>query len=130
MKKMRFMVVLSACPKSGGERHEPNLLVFPLFLLVKCALYCDLQWILVRSEKYLCTKMFSLAVCACCQLLAHRPKVRATVVPVGKALDINHQLCPARTILWLGHGCSSHRMLLEHECYYGLGMDALVTVCS
>ena len=47
----------------------------------------------------------------------------------------------------VGHGCSRHRMLLEHECYYGwawmlwspyafgtrmliwLGMDALVTVC-
>ena len=27
------------------------------------------------------------------------------------------------TLLWLGHGCSSHRMLLEHECYDGLGMD-------
>ena len=23
---------------------------------------------------------------------------------------------------------SSHRMLLEHDCYYGLGMDALVTI--
>ena len=32
--------------------------------------------------------------------------------------------------LWFGHGCSGHRMLLEHERNYGLGMDALVTVCS
>ena len=53
-----------------------------------------------------------------------------------------------RTELWFGHGCSGHRMLLEHERNYDLGMDAghrmllehernydlgmdaLVTVCS
>ena len=34
------------------------------------------------------------------------------------------------TLLWFGHGCTGHRMLSEHERYYGLGMDALVTVCS
>ena len=32
--------------------------------------------------------------------------------------------------LWLGRGCPGHRMLLEHERNYGLGMDTLVTVCS
>ena len=32
--------------------------------------------------------------------------------------------------LWFEHGCSGCRMLLEHECYSGSGMDALVTVCS
>ena len=32
--------------------------------------------------------------------------------------------------LWFGHGCSGERMLLEHERHYGLGMDALVSVCS
>ena len=31
---------------------------------------------------------------------------------------------------WFGHGCSGDRMLLEHDGYYGLGVDALVTVCS
>ena len=36
----------------------------------------------------------------------------------------------ARTLSWCGHGCSGHRMLSEHERHYGLGMDALVTVCS
>ena len=35
-----------------------------------------------------------------------------------------------RTKLWFGHGCSGHRMLLEHERNYDLGMDALVTVCE
>ena len=35
-----------------------------------------------------------------------------------------------RTLLWFGHGCSSDRMLLEHERYYGLGMDALIIECS
>ena len=35
-----------------------------------------------------------------------------------------------RTLLWFGHGCSETRMLLEHERYYGLGMDALRPVCS
>ena len=34
-----------------------------------------------------------------------------------------------RTELWFGHGCSGHRMLLEHERNRGLGMDALVTEC-
>ena len=35
-----------------------------------------------------------------------------------------------RTRLWFGHGCSGHRMLWEYERDYGLGMDALVSVCS
>ena len=35
-----------------------------------------------------------------------------------------------RTELWLGHGCSGHHMLLEHDRYSGLGMDALVTIRS
>ena len=35
-----------------------------------------------------------------------------------------------QTELWFGHGCSGQRMLFEHELNYGLGMDALVTVCS
>ena len=29
-----------------------------------------------------------------------------------------------------GNGCLAEHMLLEHERSYGLGMDALVTVCS
>ena len=32
-------------------------------------------------------------------------------------------------LLWSGHGCSGDRVLLEHK-RYGLGMDALVAVCS
>ena len=36
----------------------------------------------------------------------------------------------ARTDICFGHGCSGHRMLLEHERDYALGMDSLVTVCS
>ena len=35
-----------------------------------------------------------------------------------------------RSESWFGHGCCGERMLLEHERNYGLGMDALVTVCS
>ena len=35
-----------------------------------------------------------------------------------------------RTELWSGHGCSSERLLLEHERNYGFGMDALVSACS
>ena len=34
-----------------------------------------------------------------------------------------------RTSLWFGHGCSGDRMLREHELYYDLSMDALVTGC-
>ena len=35
-----------------------------------------------------------------------------------------------RTLLWFGHGCFGQRMLSEHERYYDLRMDALVSVCS
>ena len=35
-----------------------------------------------------------------------------------------------RTEPWFGHGCSGHRMLLEHGQNHGLGMRARVTVCS
>ena len=35
-----------------------------------------------------------------------------------------------RREIWFGHGCSSHRMRLQHKRNYGLGMDALVTVCA
>ena len=35
-----------------------------------------------------------------------------------------------RTELWFGHGCSGHRMLLEHERNCNLGMDALASGCS
>ena len=35
-----------------------------------------------------------------------------------------------QTLLWFGHGCFGQRMLLEHERYYGFGMDALVSACS
>ena len=35
-----------------------------------------------------------------------------------------------RTEVWFGHGCSGRGMLLEHHRNYGLGMDALATVCS
>ena len=31
---------------------------------------------------------------------------------------------------WFGHGSSGEHMLLEHERNCGLGMDALVSVCS
>ena len=34
-----------------------------------------------------------------------------------------------RTLLWFGHGCFGQRMPWEHKRYYGLGMDALVSVC-
>ena len=29
-----------------------------------------------------------------------------------------------------GLGCAGSRVRLEHQCYYGLGMDALLTVCT
>ena len=35
-----------------------------------------------------------------------------------------------RTETWFGHGCSGDLKLLEHEREYGLGMDALVSLCS
>ena len=35
-----------------------------------------------------------------------------------------------RRRLGLGHGCNGNRMLLEHASNFGLGMDAMVTVCS
>ena len=35
-----------------------------------------------------------------------------------------------RMLSWFGPGRSGNRMLLEHERYHALGMDALATVCS
>ena len=32
-----------------------------------------------------------------------------------------------RTLSWFGHGCTSTRMLAEHERSYGLGMDDLLS---
>ena len=32
--------------------------------------------------------------------------------------------------LWFGHGCSGDRIALGAPRNHGLGMDALVTVCS
>ena len=34
------------------------------------------------------------------------------------------------TSLWFGHGCTGHCVLVDQKRHYGLGMDALVTVCS
>ena len=49
----------------------------------------------------------------------------------GRLLRFGHGCSDHRMPLeWFGHGCSDHRMLLEQERYYGLGMDALVIVCS
>ena len=49
----------------------------------------------------------------------------------GTSLRFGHGCSDHRMLLeWFGHGCSDHRMLLEQERYYGLGMDALVIVCS
>ena len=42
----------------------------------------------------------------------------------------SHRMLLAQALLWFGHGCSSHRMLLRNGLYYGVGIDALVTVCS
>ena len=35
-----------------------------------------------------------------------------------------------RALLWFGHECSGYWMHWEHERYSGLGMNALVIVCS
>ena len=32
--------------------------------------------------------------------------------------------------LWFGHGCTGHCVLVDQKRHYGLGMDALVAVCS
>ena len=33
-------------------------------------------------------------------------------------------------LLCFGHGCSGERMLSARKCFYGSGMDALVSGCS
>ena len=35
-----------------------------------------------------------------------------------------------RALLWFEHGCFGQRMLSEHQRFYGLGVDALVSGCS
>ena len=32
-------------------------------------------------------------------------------------------------LFWFRHGCSGDRMFLEHVRGYGLGLDALLTIC-
>ena len=48
----------------------------------------------------------------------------------GYSTPLSPYALGTRMLLWFGHVCSSHRMFLDHGRYYGLGMDALVTVCS
>ena len=43
----------------------------------------------------------------------------------GEPMLVEHE----RNFLF-GHGRSGERMLVEHKWNYGLGMDALVSVCS
>ena len=35
-----------------------------------------------------------------------------------------------QTLSWFGHGCFGQRMLWERKRFYGVGMDAFVSVCS
>ena len=55
---------------------------------------------------------------------------RNTNVISVRARSSGERMLSTQTLLWFGHGCSSDRMLWEHERPYGLGMDALVSVCS
>ena len=52
------------------------------------------------------------------------------VVLVWGWMRWSSQALGTRTLLGFGHGCAGHRMLLEQERYYGLGMGALVIGCS
>ena len=51
--------------------------------------------------------------------LEHERHIRACMLRLSYALG-------TRTLFWFGHGCSGYLMLLEHERYDGLGMDAVV----
>ena len=48
----------------------------------------------------------------------------------GKGLQVCHGEPSTNVIMSFGHGSSGECMLLEHERNFGLGMDALVSVCS
>ena len=48
----------------------------------------------------------------------------------GLELARDGWVCGNSTLLWFDYGCIGDRMPLEHECYYGLGMDALVIACT
>ena len=52
------------------------------------------------------------------------------VIMVWEWMHLLSHALGTRTLLWFGHGCTSNRMLAEHERYYGLGMVALFIVCS
>ena len=66
---------------------------------------------------------------ACCK---PRPASEAATTELGFThwMLWSPYVLGTRTRLCFGHGCSGHRMFLEHERDYALGMDALVTVCS
>ena len=63
------------------------------------------------------------ALVTVCSGNANAIKVWAWILWLSYALE-------ARTLSRFGHGCSGDCMLSEHERYYGLGMDPLVTGCS
>ena len=83
---------------------------------------CSGQRMLLEHERYYGLGMGA-TVAVCSWNNTNAIMVWAWVLQCGYALG-------TRTLLWFGHGCSSDRMLLEHERYYGLGMDALIIECS
>ena len=52
------------------------------------------------------------------------------VILVWEWMHLSSYALGTRTLLWFGHGRTIFGMLSENERYCGLGMDALVIVCS
>ena len=73
----------------------------------------------------LCTKLAVTCFGALALLLSWRKSAW-----FGHGCSVKRDALGTRPELWFGHGCSGQLMLLEHDRNYGLGMDALVSVCS
>ena len=55
---------------------------------------------------------------------------RVDFTSLSLAAQLRQGTLETRTLLWFGHGCTGNRMLSKQERHFGLGTDALVTVCS
>ena len=109
-----------------SRNHPCHYLSYALYALGTRRLFwfgngCTCYRMLSEHERY-----YGLGMVA--QFLVCFRKTNATVVWAW--MRLSSYALGTRTLSWFGHGCTSNRMLAEHERSYGLGMDALVIVCS
>ena len=99
-------------PVTVCSRNTNVIMVWAWMLQLPCALETrTLLWLGMDAPVIVCSRNTNVIM------------VSVWMLQLSYALE-------TRTLLWFRHGCSSYRVLSKHERYYGLGMDAPVTVCS